>query len=111
MELLVYSQVLQGKRYVVSKKGDRGTVALVKEWAPLPEPYPYQTTVRDIAAFAPDYKEQVSSLEELFPVKSNCFITSPLHYGSLAEVTLSIENWGADVVVHLTAAVVHNYAC
>ena len=86
VELLLYAQVLQGKRFVVSKRGAKGTVALVKEWSPIPEPFVYQTTVRDIAAFAPDYKERVSSLTELFPPKSHCFIVSPPHYGSLAEV-------------------------
>ena len=88
VELLIYAQVLQGKRYVVNKRGAgaKGMVALVKEWSPIPEPFIYQTTVKDIAAFAPEYKEPVTSLTELFPPKSHCFIVSPPHYGSLAEV-------------------------
>ncbi len=93
VELLIYAHVLQGKRYVVSKGGDKGTVALVKEWSPIGEPFAYQTCVRDIAAFAPDYKVQVSSLTELFPPKTNCFIISPPHYGSLAEVRKTGEGF------------------
>ncbi len=91
IELLVYVQVLQGKRYVVNKRGAKGTVALVKEWSQVIETFAYQTCVRDIAAFAPDYKEQVSSLTELFPPKTDCFIVSPPHYGSLAQVRLYVN--------------------
>lgn len=86
MELLLYAQVLQGKRYIVSKHGARGAVALIKEWSSLAEPFVYQTSVKDILAFAPEYKEEISSLTDLFPPKSHCFVTSPPHYGSLAEV-------------------------
>ena len=61
-------------------------MCLHKEWANFPEPFAYQTTVRDITAYAPEYKEEVSTLSELFLPKTHCFILSNPHYGSLAEV-------------------------
>lgn len=90
MEIIVYAQVLQGKRYIVNKQGAKGTVCLLKEWSPIPEPFVYQTTVTDITAFAPEYKEQATTLTDLFPAKSQCFIMSPPHYGSLAEVRMYV---------------------
>ena len=40
-------------RYVVDKHKEKGSVYLHKEWANFPELFAYQTTVRDITAFAP----------------------------------------------------------
>ena len=75
------------RRYVVDKRKEKGSVCLHKEWANFPEPFAYQTTVRDITAFAPEFKEKVTTLSELFQPKTHCFILSNPHYGSLAEVT------------------------
>ena len=76
----------------MEKKGStKGTVHLQKEWAPIPEPYAYQTTVKDITAFAPEFRDKVTDLAELFPPKSQCFILSPSHYGKLAEVCVCVE--------------------
>ena len=74
-------------RYIIDKRKEKGSVCLHKEWANIPEPFAYQTTVRDITAFAPEFRERVTTLKELFPPKSHCFILSTPHYGSLAEVS------------------------
>ena len=72
--------------YIMDRQHGRGAVCLHKEWAPLPSPFPCSTLVLDIAAFAPEFRENITSLEELFPPKCQCFIMSTPHYGSLAEV-------------------------
>ena len=74
------------RRYIVDKRKEKGSVCLHKEWATIADPFPYQTMVRDITAFAPEFREEVTSLQELFPPKSHCFILGTPHYGSLAEV-------------------------
>ena len=66
-------------------------MCLHKEWANFPEPFAYQTTVRDITAFAPEFREKVTTLSELFLPKTYCFILSNPHYGSLAEVLQHCE--------------------
>ena len=73
-------------RYIVDKHKEKGSVCLHKEWANFPEPFAYQTTVRDITAFAPEFREKVTTLSELFLPKTYCFVLSNPHYGSLAEV-------------------------
>ena len=78
--------ILMSPRYIVDKKKEDGVVYLHKEWAHNPEAFPYQTIITDITTFAPDYKEQAKTLAELFPVGSQCFITSSSHYGYQAEV-------------------------
>ena len=82
----IYFTHVHHHRYVVDKRKEKGSVCLHKEWANFPEPFAYQTTVRDITAFAPEFKEKVTTLSELFQPKTHCFILSNPHYGSLAEV-------------------------
>lgn len=72
---------------MVDKKKGEGTVFLHKEWAVHPEPYPLQVTVLDITTFAPEFKEQVRTLSDLFPIGSSCFLTFSSHYGQQAEVS------------------------
>ena len=73
-------------RYMVDKKKEEGVVYLHKEWAVYPEPYPLQTVVLDITSYAPEYREQVQTLTDLFPVDSRCFLLSSAHYGQQADV-------------------------
>lgn len=70
----------------MDKRKGEGVVCLHKEWAGCAEPFPLQTTILDIASFAPEYKEQATTLTELFPVGSHCFLTSSSYYGREAEV-------------------------
>ena len=65
-------------------------MCLHKEWASTPTPFAFQTTVADIATYAPEYREKTMTLSEFFPVKSQCFVMSPPHYGSLAEVPICL---------------------
>ena len=73
-------------RYIVDRKHGDGTVCLHKEWAVHPEPFPLQVTIADISSFAPEYREQATTLTQLFPVGAQCFITASTQYGCQAEV-------------------------
>ena len=71
----------------MDKKGDRNRVFLHKEWAVHPEPFPYQTAVKDITAFAPDHKNKSMSLTDLFLIGCQCFLMTGPQYGCQAEVS------------------------
>lgn len=73
-------------RFVLDRHGPKGNLCVHKEWAAVPEPYVYQTSVADITAHAPEYQEKSITLDSFFPPKTQCFVMSPPHYGSLAEV-------------------------
>ena len=73
--------------YILDKHGPKGAMVMQKQWSPNMDPFPHQITVVDIAAHAPEFREKAITLEQLFPPKSECFIVSPPHYGSLAEVS------------------------
>ena len=72
--------------YILDRQGPKGALCIHKQWSTVPVPYPYQVTIMDIAAHAPEYREEGLTLPELFPPKSQCFVMAPPHYGSLAEV-------------------------
>ena len=74
------------KSYITDKDA-RGSLILHKEWRTLAEPHPYDLTVTDIAAHAPEYKERGITLEELFKPKDQCFLVANPHYGSQTEVS------------------------
>lgn len=80
------SRLVSTCSYALDKQGPKGTMYVQKQWATNPEPHPYQTTVVDITAHAPELRERRMTLEDLFPPKSHCFLISPPHYGSPAEV-------------------------
>ena len=78
---------LSSSSYILDKHGPKGTMVIQKQWSPNADPFPYQITVMDITAHAPEFREKAITLEDLFPPKCQCFIVSPPHYGSLAEVS------------------------
>lgn len=45
VQVLVYVEELQGKRYVCDKSGPRGIMSLEKQWSASSTPYPLQTIV------------------------------------------------------------------
>ena len=77
-------------RSYVSDKQNKGTLILHKEWKSLAEPHPYDLSVTDITAHAPEYREMGITLEDLFRPKESCFMLSNPHYGFQAEVS-----WGS----------------
>jgi 5'-3' exoribonuclease 1 len=89
IEVLVYANVLQGKRYV-SDKQNKGTLILHKEWKSFVEPHPYDLSVIDITTHAPEYREKGITLEDMFRPKDPCFMLSNPHYGFQAEI-LSVD--------------------
>ena len=74
----------------MDRHGAKGSMCLHKEWASTPTPFAFQTTVADIATYAPEYREKTMTLSEFFPAKSQCFVMSPPQYGSLAEVPIRL---------------------
>lgn len=78
-------------RFILDRHGAKGSMCLHKEWASTPTPFAFQTTVADIATYAPEYREKTMTLSEFFPAKSQCFVMSPPHYGSLAEVAICLS--------------------
>ena len=71
----IYFTHVHHHRYVVDKRKEKGSVCLHKEWANFPEPFAYQTTVRDITAFAPEFKEKVTTLVRALPTKDSLLYT------------------------------------
>ena len=86
VKLLVYVQELQGRQYLLNRSGPKGSVSLVKQWSPFITSYPLQTIVKDIYTHAPEYRECVKTLDELYQVGDLCFLFVPTFYGEQAEV-------------------------
>ncbi|XP_002730377.1 5'-3' exoribonuclease 1-like [Saccoglossus kowalevskii] len=80
--VIVYATPMAGRRYVC---GAGGLITLEKQWESTPTTFALQTTVKDIAAYDPSFK-QFSNLEDLFPPESECFMLGTPHYGCMGEV-------------------------
>ncbi|XP_067051785.1 5'-3' exoribonuclease 1-like isoform X1 [Acropora muricata] len=74
---------IRGKRYVC---GAKGVVTMEKEWSPKPVAYPYQLTVKDIHVHETHQDDQIRTVDELFPIGSQCFMLASPHYGASGEV-------------------------
>ena len=90
-DLLNHLRCIGFFRFILDRHGAKGSMCLHKEWASTPTPFAFQTTVADIATYAPEYREKTMTLSEFFPAKSQCFVMSPPHYGSLAEVPVCLS--------------------
>ena len=86
VRLIVYAQELQGMQYILNRSGPKGSVSLIKQWSQSTTFYPLQTVVKDIYTYAPEYRESVKTLEELYEVGDLCFLFVPTLYGEQAEV-------------------------
>ncbi|XP_070562062.1 5'-3' exoribonuclease 1-like isoform X2 [Ptychodera flava] len=80
--VLIHATPMTGRRYIC---GAGGVITLEKQWAVQPVSFALQTTVQDISAYDPSYK-QFKTLEELFPAKSVCFMLGTPQYGCMGEV-------------------------
>jgi hypothetical protein len=98
VNILVYVEELQGKKYVIDKSGPRVMATLEKQWSASPTPYPLQLLVMDIAQYAPDIMEKHKSIEELYEVGSPCFILSSPYYGEQAEI-VKVDTRSFQVIV------------
>jgi hypothetical protein len=87
VQVLVEACILQGKRYDVHPK--TGQVVLAKEWEYQPWHCAIQTCLKDLHIHT-DEEEQITSIMQLFPAHSECFLLTNPHYGSMAKV-LSID--------------------
>ncbi|XP_078420319.1 5'-3' exoribonuclease 1 isoform X2 [Cetorhinus maximus] len=80
--VLVYAQLLTGRRYVF---GHNGEVTLEKEWSKQVLPFAHQTIVRNLKSFDSSFSH-FSSLDELFPPKIKVFMMGTPYYGCMGEV-------------------------
>ncbi|XP_062844224.1 5'-3' exoribonuclease 1 [Trichomycterus rosablanca] len=80
--ILLYAQLLTGRKYVVSPSGQ---VQLEKQWGKQVLPFAHQTIVKDIKAFDSSMSS-FKTLEELFPVGTMLFMVGNPYYGAMGEV-------------------------
>uniref|UniRef100_H2ZAS5 5'-3' exoribonuclease 1 n=2 Tax=Chordata TaxID=7711 RepID=H2ZAS5_CIOSA len=80
--VVIYAQVLLGKKYVCGKKGE---VTLEKQWSTSVQPFPVQTVLKDI-----DVKDQtfkpMTSIAEMLPKNAEVFNIGVPHYGCMGKV-------------------------
>lgn len=82
-KIIIEACPIKGKRYVC---GAKGLVTMEKEWSPMPVSYPYQLTVKDIHVHESHEDDKIHTIEELFPIGSQCFMLASPYYGSSGEV-------------------------
>ncbi|XP_038673079.1 5'-3' exoribonuclease 1 isoform X4 [Scyliorhinus canicula] len=80
--VLVYAQLLTGRRYVF---GHNGEVTLEKEWSKQVLPFAHQTIVRNLKSFDSSFSH-FSSLDELFPPRIKVFMLGTPYYGCIGKV-------------------------
>ncbi|XP_068754427.1 5'-3' exoribonuclease 1-like isoform X2 [Montipora capricornis] len=81
--VLIEGCPIRGKRYVC---GAKGLVTMEKEWSPMPVSYPYQLTVKDIHVHETHEDDKIHTIEELFPIGSQCFMLASPYYGASGKV-------------------------
>ncbi|KAJ7394677.1 5'-3' exoribonuclease 1 [Desmophyllum pertusum] len=81
--VLIEACPIRGKRYVC---GAKGLVTMEKEWSPMPISYPHQLTVKDIHVHESHEDDKIHTIEELFPIGSQCFMLASPYYGASGEV-------------------------
>ncbi|XP_059849758.1 5'-3' exoribonuclease 1 isoform X1 [Hypanus sabinus] len=100
--VLVYAQLLAGRRYVFGRNGE---VTLEKEWSKQILPFAHQTTVRDLKSFDSSLS-RFRTLDELFPPGINIFMLGTPYYGCIGEVQDS-----SDVITDGRIRVVFSVPC
>ncbi len=81
-DMLLSVKKLIGRSYVVDKKGN---VVLDKVYSEKPEEFAYQSVVFDQKVHE-QHVEEFKTVEQLFPVGSDCFILTCDTYGRVAKV-------------------------
>ncbi|XP_032782787.2 5'-3' exoribonuclease 1 isoform X1 [Daphnia magna] len=86
--ILIYAAPITGRKYVYTQNG---RVTLEKQWSPIPIPYALQATVKELQV-----KEacvhQFSTLAEVFPPNSTCFMLGHPGYGLKGRVLSADKN-------------------
>ncbi|XP_040283999.1 5'-3' exoribonuclease 1 isoform X3 [Bufo bufo] len=85
--VVIYAQLLTGRRYQVSQNGD---VVLEKQWSKQVLPFVYQAVVKDITAFESG-SSHFKTLGELFSTGSTVFMLGIPYYGCMGEVQESSD--------------------
>ncbi|XP_067851147.1 5'-3' exoribonuclease 1 isoform X3 [Heptranchias perlo] len=100
--VLVYAQLLTGRRYVFGHNGD---VTLEKEWSKQVLPFAHHTTVKNLKSFDSSFAH-FSTLDELFPPRIKVFMMGTPYYGCMGEIQDS-----SDVIKDGRIRVVFNVPC
>ena len=74
---------IRGKTYVC---GAKGVLTMEKEWSTKTVAYPYQLTVKDIYVHEAHQDDQIRTVDELFPIGSQCFMLASPYYRASGEV-------------------------
>ncbi|CAB4003897.1 5 -3 exoribonuclease 1, partial [Paramuricea clavata] len=97
--ILIEACQIQGKKYVCGAKGD---VCLEKKWSDWAVAYPLQVTVKNISVCdETDAGAQCTTVSDLFPVGTECFMMAIPHYGSSGKV-IEVDSKTNRVRVQLT---------
>ncbi|PNF32574.1 5'-3' exoribonuclease 1 [Cryptotermes secundus] len=81
-DILVHATAMIGRKYIF---GQTGKITMEKQWCDVLTAYALQTTVKDIAVHDKTFV-QYRTLQEVFPLKSVCFMLGHPHYGAMGEV-------------------------
>ncbi|XP_062506213.1 5'-3' exoribonuclease 1-like isoform X2 [Corticium candelabrum] len=98
VKVLIEACLLQGTRYDVNDR--TGHVSVVKQWESQPSICAFQTCLKDIFIHT-GTEPPTMTLEQLFPIHSECFLLSNPHYGSMVKV-VSIDRRAYRVQVKAT---------
>ena len=83
-QILVYTTPIIGRKYVYTQSG---RVTLEKQWSQIPVPFALQATVQDLLVNESlGRQNQYSTLAEVFPPGSNCFMLGQPGYGQFGKV-------------------------
>ncbi|GLV41654.1 pacman [Carabus blaptoides fortunei] len=80
--ILVHVKVLAGQKYVSTQTG---LISMEKQWAKAESCYPLQSVVRELVVHE-GCATQFANIQDLFPLKSKCFMIGHPHYGTIGEV-------------------------
>ncbi len=87
-KILIYATPITGRKYVYTQSG---RVTLEKQWSTIPVPYAFQATVKDIQVHE-SVGHQYSTLSEVFPAGSTCFMLGHPGYGLQGRVLVADKN-------------------
>lgn len=83
-DILLHVKVLVGEKYSYLPTG---RVSLEKQWASVEMAYPFQAVVQDLLVYE-GAKKNLETIQDIFPLRSKCFMLANPYYGSMGEVII-----------------------
>ena len=81
-DVVLVTYPITGRKYIPSTFG---SVSFEKQWSTTASYAPLQTVVRDISVYDASFM-RYTTVDQIFPVGSKCFVLAPSYYGQLAIV-------------------------